>query len=156
MKTKTLTSVLAVLFGILPALTAAEGHEASEIEAALQAYEDALNTNDAAAVAATFTDDGVWMPQHSMPVEGKDAILGAFTYFFDNFSIDAELTVDEVVQTGSDWAFIRSTGIATLTHLESGAEIPAANQEIFLFQRLDEADWKLARYIFTTTQPLPQ
>ena len=156
MKTNTLTPVLAVLFGILPALTAANGHEANAIEAALQAYEDALNSNDAAEVAATFTIDGVWMPQHSMPVEGKDAIQGAFTYFFDNFKIEAELTVDEVVQTGPDWAFVRSKGVATLTHLESGAEIPAANQEIFLFQRLDEEDWKLARYIFTTTQPMSQ
>ena len=156
MKLKTITYALAILVGIFPSLTAAESTDTAAIEAALQAYEAALNSNDAAAVAATFTDDGVWMPQHSMPVVGKDAILGAFTYFFDNFSIDAELTVDEVVQTGSDWAFIRSTGVATLTHLESGAEIPAANQEIFLFQRLDEDDWKLARYIFTTTQPMPQ
>ncbi|MEO0543265.1 MAG: SgcJ/EcaC family oxidoreductase [Pseudomonadota bacterium] len=156
MKTKSITYALVVLGGIFPSLSAAESTDTVAVEAALQAYEDALNSNDAAAVAATFTDDGVWMPQHSMPVEGKDAILGAFTYFFDNFNIDAELTVDEVVQMGSDWAFIRSKGVATLTHLESGAEVPASNQEIFLFQRLDEDDWKLARYIFTTTQPMQQ
>ncbi|MEM8690849.1 MAG: SgcJ/EcaC family oxidoreductase [Pseudomonadota bacterium] len=107
MKPKTITCALAMLVGILPAAAMAEGHETKAIEAALQAYEDALNSNDAVAVTATFTDNGVWMPQHSMPVEGKDAILGAFTYFFDTFRIEAELTVDEVVQTGPDWAFIR-------------------------------------------------
>ncbi|MEM7740487.1 MAG: SgcJ/EcaC family oxidoreductase [Pseudomonadota bacterium] len=145
---------VAVMITASPTTATSQTDEMAALEAALQAYEDALNSNDAEAVAETFSEDGVWMPQNSLPIEGRDAIKSAYAYFFANVRINAALTIDEIVRTGPDWAFIRSQGLATLVQLESGAEMPAANQEIFILQRQDNGDWKLARYIFTSTQPL--
>jgi len=51
-----------------------------------------------------------------------------------------------------DWAFARTNpaGFARVNATRRGG--PEANQELFVFQKIDGA-WKIARYCFSTTNP---
>ena len=58
-------------------------------------YDDALNKNDAAAVAALFTEDGVYMSDRG-PVVGREAIEKWHADLFKQFHLSNSLiTVDE-------------------------------------------------------------
>jgi uncharacterized protein (TIGR02246 family) len=63
--------------------------------ALVKKYDDALNKNDAAAVAALFTEDGVYMSDRG-PVVGRDAIEKWHADLFKQFHLSNSLiTVDE-------------------------------------------------------------
>jgi len=73
--------------------------------------------------------------------------------FFKAVKISIKFEVDEVKPVSDKWAFARTRSAFTLKVLGADiAPIPDNNQEIFLLQK--EADgWKIARYIFATTNP---
>jgi hypothetical protein len=52
----------------------------------------------------------------------------------------------------SNLAFARTNSVGTVKVHATGSAGPEANQELFLFQRIDGA-WKIARYCFSTTNP---
>ena len=63
--------------------------------ALVEKYDDALNKNDAAAVAAFFTEDGVYMSDRG-PVVGREAIEKWHADLFKQFHLSNSLiTVDE-------------------------------------------------------------
>jgi len=63
--------------------------------ALVEKYDDALNKNDAAAVAALFTEDGVYMTDRG-PVIGRPAIEKYHADLFKQFHLSNSLiTVDE-------------------------------------------------------------
>ena len=63
--------------------------------ALVKKYDDALNKNDAAAVAAFFTEDGVYMSDRG-PVVGREAIEKWHADLFKQFHLSNSLiTVDE-------------------------------------------------------------
>ena len=127
-----------------------------EIEKTLAQYEAALNASDTTAVAKMFVADGVFMAPNNPSVIGIDAIQKAYDGIFRTISFDTELTVAEVVQTASEWAFVRtnSKGFVTVKAIEK--RVPDANHELFVFQKDASDQWKIARYSFATTNPLPQ
>ena len=61
--------------------------------------------------------------------------------------------IDEIRLVAPDWAFLRSTSSGSIRILAAGIDIPEANQELFVFQKIDAA-WKIARYSFSTTLPV--
>lgn len=103
-------------------------------------------------VSAPF--DAVFMPQHSLPAVGTDAIRRAYQQVFAAIDLNVDFTIDEIGLLSPDWAFARTRSNGTVKVLASDA--PAgreANQEIFLLRRADDGQWRFARYIFSTTQP---
>ena len=128
----------------------------ADIERVLQTYETALNASDVDAVLTVFAPDGVFMAPNSPSTVGADAIRAAYNGIFQAITFDTELTVEEVVQVAPHWAFVRTSSNGHVTVNAIKQRVPDANHELFIFQKSDDNAWKIARYSFATTNPLPQ
>ncbi|MGA7312898.1 MAG: SgcJ/EcaC family oxidoreductase [Silvibacterium sp.] len=122
------------------------------VAAVLASYEEALNQSDTDAVMQLYAADGVFMPQHFPSSVGANAVRKAYDGVFSSITLRVTFAVAEVVQVAPEWAIARTNSAGTVTvhaTVESG---PEANQELFIFQKIDGA-WKIARYCFSTTNP---
>jgi uncharacterized protein (TIGR02246 family) len=119
---------------------------------ALVRYERALNASDVDAALALYAPDGVFMPQNSPSSVGAEALRKAYERVFKTITLRVQFSVVEVRQLGLDWAFARTTSSGTSTVRATGVTNSEGNQELFIFQRIDD-DWKIARYCFSTTLP---
>ncbi len=122
------------------------------VSAALARYQDALNRSDTDAVMKLYTPDGVFMPQHSPSSIGTDTIRKAYDAIFEAITLSVSFEIAEIRQIAPDWAIARTNSAGTVRVHATGEGGPEANQELFVFQRID-ADWKIARYGFSTTNP---
>ncbi|MCB1613726.1 MAG: SgcJ/EcaC family oxidoreductase [Lysobacterales bacterium] len=123
------------------------------IETVLSRYESALNQADVESVLSLYAEDGVFMPQHSLPSVGKDAVRSAYEGVFNAISLEIAFTVDEVVQLAPTWAFARTRSEGFVSVHANGERAPEANQELFLLHKSPAGEWQIARYIFSTTNP---
>ncbi len=120
----------------------------------LERYEQALNASDVDAVMKLYARDPVFMPQHSLPAVGREAVRAAYRQVFAKIRLDIDFSIDEIRPLGPDWAFARTRSNGTVKVL--GVDAPAgaeANQEVFLLHRENDGQWRFARYIFSTTNP---
>ncbi len=124
------------------------------VAAELANYEDALNQSDTEAVMKLYAPDGVFMPQHFPSSVGADAVRKAYDGVFEAITLKVKFVVAEVHQIAPDWAIARTNSAGTVTVKATGGGGPEANQELFVFQKIDGA-WKIARYCFSTTNPPP-
>jgi uncharacterized protein (TIGR02246 family) len=122
------------------------------VAAVLVKYEDALNQSDTDAVMKFYASDGVFMPQNSPSSVGVDAVRKAYDAVFKSIKLTVKFNIAEVVEIGSDWVFARTNSAGTVKSHATGESGSEANQELFLFQKIDGA-WKIARYCFSTTNP---
>lgn len=154
---KTLTKLLiaaAAAIALSAGVAATDLHaDRTKIETVLSTYEKALNASDADTVITLYADDGVFMPQHSAPNVGKEAVRAVYDSVFQVINLDVEFTVDEIIQVAPEWAFARTRSEGFVTINATGDKGPEANQELFVFQKQDDDTWKIARYIFSTTNP---
>jgi uncharacterized protein (TIGR02246 family) len=118
----------------------------------LAKYQDALNKSDTDAVMKLYAFDGVFMPQNSPSSVGTDEVRKAYYAVFQTIKLTVKFNVAEVVEIAPNWVFARTTSAGTVKVHATGAGGPEANQELFLFQKIDGA-WKIARYCFSTTNP---
>ena len=155
MKSFTKAVVAAAVAAAVSAGIASAQHEqdVTQIQRVLSAYEKALNASDADAVLKLYASDGVFMPQHSPPNVGSEAIRAAYDHVFSSITLSIEFEVDEVTQMSPSWAFARTRSEGTVKVNATGDGGPEANQELFLFKKSDDGNWKIARYIFATTNP---
>ena len=92
------------------------------------------------------------MPQHIPAVVDREAIRKAYTNVLNVIALDIEFSIDEIEIAGDlAWARTRSEG--TVKILKSGETHPEGNQELFILKRDRGQEWKIWRYIFTTTNP---
>jgi len=131
----------------------ADKTDAGAIQHVLSAYETALNARDTDTIVSLYADDGVFMPQHSLPQVGRDNIRTAYDGVFMAITLDIDFQIDEIEQLSEDWAFARTRSAGAVRINATGDTGPEANQELFLFQRTEGGKWKIARYIFSTTNP---
>ncbi len=124
------------------------------VAAVLADYEDALNQSDTEAVMKLYAPDGVFMPQHFPSSVGADAVRNAYDGVFEAITLKVKFVVAEVHQIAPAWAIARTNSAGTVTVKATGGGGPEANQELFVFQKIDGA-WKIARYCFSTTNPPP-
>jgi len=122
------------------------------VAAVLGNYQDALNKSDTDAVMKLYASDGVFMPQNSPSSVGTDEVRRAYDAVFQTIKLTVKFTVAEVVEIAPNWVFARTNSAGTVKVYATGASGPEANQELFLFQKIDGA-WKIARYCFSTTSP---
>jgi uncharacterized protein (TIGR02246 family) len=118
----------------------------------LKRYEKALNESDTDAVMRLCAKDGVFMPQHSPSSVGAPAVRKAYDDVFRTIRLQVAFDVAEIKQVAPDWAFARTNSAGTVTVHATGATSAEANQELFVFQKVDR-DWTIARYCFSTTNP---
>ncbi len=122
------------------------------VAATLAKYQDALNQSDTDAVMELYASDGVFMPQTSPSSIGVDAVRKAYDAVFQAIKLAVKFDIAEVVEMAPDWVFARTNSAGTVKVHATGAGGPEANQELFLFQKIDGA-WRIARYCFSTTNP---
>jgi uncharacterized protein (TIGR02246 family) len=122
------------------------------IAGVLASYQDALGRSDADAVTKLFTTDGVAMAQESPSAVGEEAIRQAYRAIFGGIALDIRFEIAEIRPLTPEWAFARTTSTGTIEVKATGLRLPEANQELFIFQKLDST-WKIARYCFSTTLP---
>jgi uncharacterized protein (TIGR02246 family) len=120
------------------------------VAAVLAKYQDTLNQSDTDAVMKLYAPDGVFMPQHSPSSVGAAAVRKAYDTVFKTIKLQVRFDVAEVRQMASDWVFARTNSAGIVTVHSTGEGSPEANQELFVFQKIDGA-WKIARYCFSTT-----
>ena len=118
----------------------------------LARYQDALNQSDTDAVMMLYEPNGVFMPQNSPSSVGAGDVRKAYDAVFKTISLTVQFNVAEVVEIGPNWVFARTNSAGTVKAHATGAGGSEANQELFLFQKIDGA-WKIARYCFCTTNP---
>lgn len=125
----------------------------SKIEAVLLTYEAALNASDTDKVMTVYRADGIFMPQHSPSQIGAEAVRAAYDRVFEAIKLDIEFQVEEIMQVAPTWAFVRTSSAGFVRIHATGERAPEANQELFILQKGDDSEWKIARYIFSTTNP---
>jgi len=118
----------------------------------LTRYQDALNQSDTDAIMKLYAPTGVFMPQNSPSSIGADEVRRAYDAVFKTIKLTVRFDVAEVVEMAPNWVFARTNSAGTVKVHATGAGGPEANQELFLFQKIDGA-WKIARYCFSTTNP---
>jgi len=122
------------------------------VAAVLTEYQGALNQSDTDAVMKLYAPDGVFMPQHFPSSVGADAVRKAYLAVFEAITLRVEFKVAEILQIAPDWAIARTNSAGTAKVNATGDGGPEANQELFVFQKINDA-WKIARYCFCTTNP---
>jgi uncharacterized protein (TIGR02246 family) len=125
------------------------------VAAVLTGYQDALNQSNTDAVMKLYASDGVFMPQHFPSSVGAVAVRKAYLAVFEAITLRVEFKVAEVLQIAPDWAIARTNSAGTAKVNATGDSGLEANQELFVFQKINDA-WKIARYSFSTTNPPKQ
>jgi len=127
--------------------------DVAQVKKLLGDYERVLNASDVNGILKLYAKDGVFMPQHSPSQVGTDAIRAAYEHVFEAIDLDVEFDIIEVEILTDQWAFARTTSSGTTTINADGAKVSEGNQELFLLKKKSSGDWKIARYIFSTTNP---
>jgi hypothetical protein len=52
------------------------------------------------------------------------------------------------------WAFVRTNSSGTQKINATAASSAEANQELFILQKGDDGQWRIARYAFSSTNPI--
>jgi uncharacterized protein (TIGR02246 family) len=134
-----------------------EGATMTEIQEAIVAvlnkYAAALKVADVDAVMRLYTDDGVLMAPESPPAVGAAAVRRAYAGVFQAIGLHIEFHVAEVVELTPEWTFARTTSTGTIKINATGAKVPEANQELFIFKKDMDGIWKIARYSFSVVNP---
>ena len=84
------------------------------INALRDQYATVFNSNDAAALAATYADDAIMMNPNQAAVEGKQAIRAAYEARFKESALKAAVTLLET-QVAGDWAYDRGNVTINVT-----------------------------------------
>ena len=118
----------------------------------LATYQHALNASSTDSVMKLYAPDGIFMPQNSPSSIGTSAVRAAYDAVFSAITLSVEFKVAEIKQLAPDWVMARTNSAGQVTVHATGERSAEANQELFLFQKLD-ATWKIARYCFSTINP---
>jgi uncharacterized protein (TIGR02246 family) len=132
----------------------------AEDEAAIRrvmaSYNDALNGGKTAAVMPLYADDGVFMPPYSESALGKAAVERAYNAVFNELRFHVKFTIAELIVMVPTWAYVRTNSAGATDHHSTGKTTAEANQELFIFKKGDDGQWRIARYSFSPTNPPSQ
>jgi uncharacterized protein (TIGR02246 family) len=132
-----------------------QAKDEAAIRGIMSSYEEALNASNTAAVMPLYTEDGVFMPPNSHSAVGKAAVRQAYDAVFKAITLHVKFTIAEVVVMSPEWAFVRTNSAGTNKITATGATSAEGNQELFIFNKGEDAKWRIARYNFSTTNPPP-
>ncbi|WP_422082134.1 YybH family protein [Ulvibacterium sp.] len=125
--------------------------EKQKIENLLSEYTKCLNSSDAKLARSFYTKDGIFMPSEAPSGIGSESILKSYEFVFSQIQLNIEFFIEEI-QVEGNMAFAVTSSKGTVKIHESGVEIPEANRELFVFEKVD-GEWKIARYMFNKTEP---
>lgn len=122
-------------------------------------YEDAFNQNDAAAVAALYTEDAVLLPPETDPVYGREAIEKYFAdvftqYHASNCVIRPDQYSPHIIGTGGDGLWSSGNWSATFK-AKTGDSIQLKSKWSSIYVREGNA-WQIQMDIWNITpEPAP-
>jgi uncharacterized protein (TIGR02246 family) len=134
------------------AFTPSQEDEAA-LRAVLAKYNDALNASSVDQSLDLYAEDGVFMPPYSSSAVGKAAVREAYIKVFRTITLNVKFTIAEVVQVAPTWAFVRTNSAGTNTLHATGKVSAEGNQELFVFRKHADGQWRIARYSFSPTSP---
>jgi uncharacterized protein (TIGR02246 family) len=137
-------------------MIAKTAEDEAAIRGVLAKYNDALNGGKTAAVMPLYDDDGVFMPPYSESALGKAAVERAYNAVFDELKFHVKFTIAELVVMAPTWAYVRTNSAGATHHHSTGKTTAEANQELFIFKKGDDGQWRIARYSFSPTNPPSQ
>ena len=118
-------------------------------------YIAAVNAEDAAKVAALFTEDGMRMEANMPAVKGREAIQKGLAELFAAFDADISITSEELVVNG-DWAFDRGQYMTHLMPKDPKQQmIMEQGKYLVILQKGADGAWRVAREIGNSNIPLP-
>jgi uncharacterized protein (TIGR02246 family) len=124
-----------------------------EIKALLATYNVALNGSKTDLVMPLYMTDGVFMPPYSQSKIGQVAVRRAYDEVFETRKFDVKFNLAELVLLPPEWAFGRTNSAGHTTNPKTGVRSSEGNQELFIFRRVSDGAWKIARYSFSPTNP---
>jgi ketosteroid isomerase-like protein len=95
------------------------------------------------------------MPQNSVAVLGRHSVKASYERIFATIKLKVTFTIHEIVQLGEDLAYGRTTSEGKQEILATRVQSNEANNELFIFRNEEEGQWKIHRYLFDTSNPLP-
>jgi uncharacterized protein (TIGR02246 family) len=125
------------------------------IRSVLSSYQDALNASNTEAVMPLYSEGGVFMPPNNPSAAGKAAVRQAYDAVFKAITLKVKFTLAEFVMMSPEWAFVRTNSAGTNKINATGAVPAEGNQELFIFKKDTDGQWRIARYSFSTTNPVP-
>lgn len=117
------------------------------IVSANQAFKDAFNNGDSAAIASYYTDDGQLAPPNHDIVQGADALAAFWQSFIEmGLKVDALETVevDEIGDSAVEQGRYR---------LSDGDGNAVDHGKYMILWKRDGGGWKLHRDIFNSSAP---
>jgi uncharacterized protein (TIGR02246 family) len=136
-----------------PALHSTATNDEAAIRRVMAAYNAALNSGSTEAVAPLYAEDGVFMPPYSRSAVGKEAVRKAYDAVFAELKFDVKFTIAELVVMAPNWAYVRTNSAGVTSHASTGKTTAEANQELFIFRKGEDGQWRIARYSFSPTNP---
>jgi uncharacterized protein (TIGR02246 family) len=130
----------------------AADHEA--IKNTMSSYEAALNASSTEAAIALYTEDAVFMVPNNPSALGKVAVRQAYDAVFKAITLKVKFTIAELVVMAPQWTFVRTNSAGTQKINATGVTSVEANQELFILRKDDDSKWRIARYAFSTTNPM--
>jgi uncharacterized protein (TIGR02246 family) len=124
------------------------------IRGVLASYQDALVASNTEAVLPLYAEDGVFMAPNNQSAVGKAAVRRAYDAVFKAIALNIKFTVAELVVMSPEWAFARTNSSGSNKIQATGAVGHEGNQELFIFKKGADGKWRIARYSFSTTNPL--
>jgi uncharacterized protein (TIGR02246 family) len=136
--------------------TSVQSHDndVAAIKAVLMSYQQALVASNTEAVMPLYADDGVFMAPNNQSAVGKAALRLAYDAVFKAIALNIKFSVVEVVVMSPEWAFARTHSDGTNKINATGKVGHEGNQELFIFKKGADGKWLIARYSFSTTNPL--
>lgn len=125
--------------------------EKQKIEELLNQYKGSLNTSDASLAQSLYTKDGVFMPTEAPSAIGSESILKAYEYIFSQIQLNIEFFIEEI-EVENNLAFAVTSSKGSTLIRATGATVPEANRELFVFEKVADV-WKIGRYMFNKTEP---
>ncbi|VAX31063.1 Ketosteroid isomerase homolog [hydrothermal vent metagenome] len=114
-------------------------------------YEKSLNASDTGSILKLYGEDPIFMPQHAPAQVGRDQVRAAYEHVFDSIKLNIKFTVYEVEEFGN-LAYVRTSSEGTTTIRANDEIVNEGNNELFVFRK-ENGDWKIHRYIFSTSNP---
>ena len=114
-------------------------------------YGKSLNASDTESILKLYSKDPIFMPQHVPAQIGRDQVRGVYKQVFGTIKLNVEFTIHDIEEFG-DLAYARTSSAGKKTILGNGEIVNQANNELFVLRK-EDGDWKIHRYIYSTSNP---
>jgi uncharacterized protein (TIGR02246 family) len=150
-----------------PALKKDTASDKAAINALRDKFMAAFNSNDAAAVAACYTDDAIMMNPNEASAEGKPAIQASFQAMFQQGGAKMALTPRETELSG-DWAFesgassitippkaVRKKAASKRAAKKAGKPVELTSRYVVVLKKQADGAWKIHLDMGNSAAPRP-